>query len=181
MIWMASLLLCCVSGGASADSAPQQTRAVKFKLDGQIFPTYSIFKDVLNSQLFSAKQRICVLTRNFEDRDVGLVLFNASRRALATYIRVEPKRGTLAAGDRLVRLTDDLRGLGLTVSSEESMKNLKLPEPTIIAIDQQAWSVSADLSEMQISEVSVEAAPFTAAEVCAWAQFSAGAKGATQR
>ena len=154
-------------------------KSLQFGVEGNEFPTYAIFRDALNTQFFGAKHRICILTRKFEDREIALALFAASRRSLGTYLRIEPHRTEAANADRLMRLADDMRRVGLPIF-EESLKKLKLSEPTMIAIDQRAWSVSVELSEMQNSTVSVEAAPMTSSEVCLWAQNSLSAKAATQ-
>lgn len=180
---MAFTLLYSANGRAENKKVESQTvlAPLQFRLEGSHYPSYSVFKGVLSAQMFSAKQRICILTQNFEDRELAFVLFNASRRALAAQLRVEPKLEDLALRGRLGRLLDDLRALGLSVS-EASLKKLKLPKPTIIAIDNRAWSVSSELSELENVVVVVEAAPFTAAEVCGWAEAApSGAKPATQR
>ena len=183
MTLTAFTLLYSANGKAENKKFDSQTTMgpVQFRLEGSHYPSYSVFRDVLSAQMFSAKQRICILTKNFEDRELAFVLFNASRRALAAQLRVEPKLEGVGFRGRLGRLLDDLRALGLSVS-DESLKNLKLPKATIIAIDNRAWSVSSELSELQNVIVDVEAAPFTAAEVCGWAEAApSGAKPATQR
>ncbi len=106
------------------------------------------------------------------------MLYGVSRRAVATAIRVNP-RGSRQGG-RLEKVVDELVTLGLPVQ-ELSIAPLKMNEPTLIAIDSRAWSVSSPLSQTASSEVEVEAAPWTSAEVCRWAQAAQSAKAQTVR
>lgn len=180
---MVFTLLCSANGLADTISAQAQpsVRNLRFALNGSSFPSYDVFRDVFISEMFQAKKRICILSQKLEDRELALVLLSASRRSVTTHLRIEPQRTlSAAASGRLGRVLDDLRSLGLTVH-EQSLSRLNLPEPTIVALDDRAWSISQGLSEFVARPVDVEAAPFTATEVCGWAEAAPGAKGATQR
>ncbi|MEN9528244.1 MAG: hypothetical protein RI932_117 [Pseudomonadota bacterium] len=178
-----SMLLSC--GSAWADAGLQKpspvSQGLRFALTGSQFPSYDVFKDVFIAEMFQAKKRICILSTRFEDRELAFVLLNASRRSVSTHVRVEPQRTSTRVGvGRLGRVVDDLRSLGLTVL-EQSLSKLNLPEPTLVALDNRAWNVSQGLSEVVARPVDVEAAPFTAAEVCSWAEAASSAKAATRR
>jgi hypothetical protein len=173
------------SASALADADTKKPSPVvnnlRFALTGSHFPSYEVFRDVLISEMFHAKKQICILAKRFEDRELAFVLLNASRRSLSTRVRVEPQRsGTGLASGRLGRVLDDLRSLGVTVS-EQPLSKLNLPAPAVVALDNRAWTISEDLSEVVARPVDVEAAPFTSAEVCGWAEAAAGAKPATRR
>jgi len=183
MTLMVSTLLCCANAWADQPAAHSSpiVHKLRFALNGSHFPSYDVFRDVLVSEMFQAKKRICIVSKRFEDRELAFVLFNASRRSVSTHVRVDPQKTLVgSASGRLERLLDDLRSMGLTVS-EQPFGNLNLPEPTLIALDNRAWSVSQGLSELVARPVDVEAAPFTAAEVCGWAEAAESAKAATRR
>ena len=116
----------------------------------------------------------------FEDRQLAGFLHAASQRGLLTTLRLEPSARGDQRNGRLERLAGELRMLGVSVS-EMSLKTLKMNEPTLIAIDQKAWSVDAHLSEFHTEPVEVEAARWTSEEICRWAQAAQAAKAATSR
>jgi hypothetical protein len=152
--------------------------ATAFNPEGSVFPSYPVFRDVLSRHVLTAGSRICVVSSVFEDREIGLMLFAASRRAVSTAIRVSPRSENQPG--RLHAVPDNLKMLGLPVQ-ENSLQPLKLSGPTVIAIDRRAWSVSVPLSETLGEPVEVESAPWTAAEVCGWARSAQSAKAATVR
>lgn len=143
-----------------------------------MFPSYAVFRDILSRQILEARSRICIVSASFEDRELALMLYGVSRRAVTTAIRVNP-RG-IRQGGRLEKVVDELVTLGLPVQ-EVSLASLKLNEPTVIAIDSRTWSVGSPLRQTFSSEVEVEAAPWTSAEVCRWAQAAQSAKPQTVR
>jgi hypothetical protein len=184
---MASMLLFSKEGRAASAQTDASGRSSSRSLlvtrqfipEGFVYPSYAVFRDVLGLEIASAKNRICILARLFEDREIAGGLGLASRRALTALVRVEP-RSTEANGSADPFMAGQtLRAFGLT-PWENSLKKLKLSEPTVVAIDNRAWNISTDLSELRRSPVEVEPAPFTAREVCGWADAAAGAKAATR-
>lgn len=161
----------------SASAATRQPVA-RFNPEGSEYSSYLVFRDVLSGQILSARSRVCVVTTAFDDRELGLMMFAASRRALTTAIRTNPRPTALTS--RLERLVDEMRALGLPIL-ELSLKNLKLSEPTVIALDQRAWTINQPLSETMAGAVEVESSAWTAAEVCGWAQAAQAAKATTGR
>lgn len=125
----------------------------------------------------AARGRVCLISRKFEDRDVALALFAASRRALTTALKVATP--TEKKNSRLSQLTEELRFFGLPVL-EASLTPLKLSVPTLLALDDRAWSVSSEFYELHRGEVTVVPAALTAGEVCRWAEDSRGAKATTR-
>jgi len=180
---MASTPLLCGKAKAEPRAAETQVFAaqIRFNPEGSQYPSFSSFRDALNAQIYSAQHRVCILSDDFQDREIGFALYNASRRAVLTRLRVD-SRGSLKSGTagRLGRLLDELQASGIPVL-EKSLKSLRMPEPTILAIDQRAWSISAVLIETSSKAVEVEAAPFTTQEVCNWAEAASSAKAATLR
>jgi hypothetical protein len=167
------------SEGSALPKSSSQSVARQFKAEGYVYPSYSVFRDVLNLEISSAKRRICVLARIFDDREIAYGLGLASRRAVAALMRLEPPASDSSPSSNPFNASDTLRAFGLT-PWKESLKKLKLPEPTVIAIDSRAWSISSELSELRTAPVDVEPAPFTSAEVCGWADAAASAKAATR-
>jgi hypothetical protein len=164
---------------ANPESASKSSPAV-FRPEGTSFPSWRVFRDALAGQFLHARSRVCIVSRSFEDRQLAGFLHAASQRGLLTALRLEPRVRSDQQNGRLEHLAGELRALGLSVT-EISLKSLKLNEPTLIAIDQRAWSVDADLSEFQKDAVEVEAARWTSDEVCRWAQAAQPAKAATSR
>jgi hypothetical protein len=148
------------------------------KTEGSLFPSYPVFRDALSLQLLQARQRVCIVSSAFEDRELALMMYGVSRRSVSTAIRVNPRtRGPIG---RIERVADELSALGLPVL-ELSIHGLKLSEPTLLAVDGHAWTVSVPLSQFKMTEVETAAAPWTAAEVCSWAEAARSAKPATAR
>lgn len=150
----------------------------QFSPEGKTYPSYSTFKEHLAAEILSARSRVCVITPAFEDRQLGTLLFGASRRGVKMAIRTNPQASSSSV--RISRVLDDLRQLGVSVQ-ELPLRSSKLPETTLLAIDHRAWSVDTSLSEISSGAVEVEAAAWTAAEVCEWARPAQPAKAATAR
>ncbi|MFZ9520058.1 MAG: hypothetical protein ACO3A4_06220 [Silvanigrellaceae bacterium] len=165
------------SASASPDSVPKSAQSV-FRAEGVVFPSWRVFRDALADQFLNAKSRICVLSQTFEDRQLASFLHGAAQRGLLTALRLEPL--SEKQNGRLERLAGELRILGVSVS-ETSLKPLKINEPSLVAIDQKAWSIDAGLSEFQNNAIEIEASRWTADEVCRWAQAAQSAKPATSR
>jgi hypothetical protein len=164
---------------ANAGNDPKSARtALSFDAEGSILPSYSVFRDVLSEQFLNARSRICVVSSALEDREIALMLFGASQRAVGTAVRVAPRVQNQSG--RLQTVVDTLQFLGVPVT-ESSLKPLKLSGPTFIAIDRRVWAVNVPLSETSTSSVEVESAPWTSAEVCGWAGSAQSAKAATVR
>lgn len=176
MIWM--VFTPSFSAGATAERTTQTERSALSATQDTLFPSYLVFRDALNSQLLAAQNRVCILSDVFEDREIGLMVYGASRRALTTAIRMNPRSGLLTG--RLARLADELRNLGIPIA-ESPLKSLKIGTPTLLAVDRRAWSIDAPLSETHRGPVAVEPAAWTAGEVCQWAQDPQSAKAATVR
>lgn len=177
MILTAFMLLFCEN--AKADTSVESSRLTQFSLEGQSFPSYPTFRENLSHQIYGAKKRVCILSRRFEDREIALALFSASRRAVLTALRVHLKKQTTAQSDSLPRISEELVFLGIPIL-EKSLDPIKMTTPTILAIDGRAWSISSELYEFSRVEVSVEPAAMTATEVCRWAEGAVGAKAATR-
>ena len=150
---------------------------VLFGREGQEFPSYPTFREALSQQIFSAKERICIVTDRLDDRELALALFSASRRAVFTAVRVSTRDRLTEREDRRL---EELKFLGLQILKKPLNKN-KRQSPTLLAFDRRAWSVSAELLELSEGEVDVEPAPLTATEVCSWVEDAVGAKAATRR
>ena len=166
------------SAGATSERTTQPERAALSASQDTLFPSYLVFRDALNAQILSGQSRVCILSDVFEDREIGLMVYGASRRALTTAVRINPRSGLLTG--RLARLADELRNLGVSIS-ELPLKPLKIATPTLVAVDRRAWSIDAPLSETHRGAVAVEPAAWTAGEVCQWAQDPQSAKAATVR
>lgn len=152
----------------------------KGSLEAKIYPSYLVFRDALSAQILVAQSKICVVTTQFADRELGLFLFGAAHRAVSVALRMNPIKRSEGT-ERLMSVAEEIRLLGVPLF-ELSLKPLKLTEPTYVAVDQRAWSIGAALVETPLSRaVEVEAAPWTSAEVCAWAQSAQSAKAATSR
>lgn len=171
------MLLFCES--ARADTSVKTSKSTQFSLEGQSFPSYPTFRENLSQQIYGAKKRICILSRRFEDREIALALFSASRRAVLTALRVHPKKETADQPDSPPRISEELALLSIPVL-EKSLTPIKMTTPTILAIDGRAWSISSELYEFARVEVNVEPAAMTATEVCRWAEGAVGAKAATR-
>ena len=162
------------TANATSDSPSD---VMPFSLEGQKFPSYPTFREVLNQQIFAAKERVCILTQRLDDRELSFTLFSASRRAVYTALRILVQKTTT---EREEQRLEEFSFLGLQILKKPLIK-LKMQDPTLLTIDGRAWSVSSELNEFSASEVNVEPAPLTAAEVCRWAEDAASAKATTRR